>query len=105
MILHNIFDAVPTILDEEIIDDIIKTDALKIERIISKGHVSPTSGWYDQPDNEWVIVIKGKARILIKGEKEVTLIPGSYLHLPAHTKHKVTWTTPNSETVWLAIHY
>ena len=34
-------------------------DKVKVERIISKGHKSPANFWYDQDQNEWVIILKG----------------------------------------------
>jgi len=33
------------------------------------------------------------------------LEPGDYIHLPAHLKHRVEWTDPTTETVWLALYY
>jgi cupin 2 domain-containing protein len=54
----NIFKQIPENLKDELFEDIIKTDNLKIERIISYGHTSPKSGWYESKENEWVIVLK-----------------------------------------------
>ena len=36
---------------------------VRIERIISHGHASPADFWYDQAQHEWVIVLKGAARL------------------------------------------
>lgn len=101
----NIFSEIPKDLKEEIFEDILKTESLKIERIISKGHSSPKSGWYDQESAEWVIILQGEAVISFKDKEDVRLKNGDYLNIPPHTKHKVSWTLPNSETIWLAIHY
>ena len=76
-----------------------------MERIISKGHISPATGWYDQSQAEWVIVLQGEAIITFENNKEYHLVVGSYLNIPAHTKHKVKWTIPETETIWLAVHY
>ena len=38
-------------------------------------------------------------------DEELHLTAGCHLTIPAHTKHKVTWTTPDTETLWLAVHY
>ncbi len=35
----------------------------------------------------------------------VELQRGSYLHIPAHAKHRVASTGSAVDTVWLAIHY
>lgn len=101
----NIFESLPEDINKEIASEVVRGNNFKIERIVSKGHSSPASGWYDQAENEWVAVLKGAARIAFENGEEVELSAGSYLNIPAHTKHKVTWTTPDMETVWLAVHY
>ncbi|MDH3998017.1 MAG: cupin domain-containing protein [Desulfuromonadales bacterium] len=101
----NIFELMPENLDEEAFDLIVQNGQFKIERIVSKGHSSPASGWYNQKQNEWVLVLKGEAVLSIQGGAEVNLGPGSHINIPAHTKHRVKWTHPELETVWLAIHY
>jgi cupin 2 domain-containing protein len=102
---ENIFDLITDKLDQEVFETLIHSDNLKIERIISKGHTSPKSGWYDQQHNEWVIVLKGKACIAFENDREISLLPGDYINIPAHKRHKVIWTDPETETIWLAIHY
>lgn len=101
----NIFNNLPDDLSEEVFEDIIKTKQLKIERIISKGQTSPKDFWYDQPQNEWLIVLKGSAIIAFENQVNVTLSQGDYLNIKAHQKHRVQWTEPDIETIWLAIHY
>ncbi|MFD1142372.1 cupin domain-containing protein [Larkinella insperata] len=102
----NLFSAIPGLLPEELFEELLTHKGLKIERIVSKGHASPEGFWYDQPENEWVLVVKGEARLRLWGqEKPVTLSAGSYLNLPAHVKHRVEWTTEHEETIWLAIFY
>jgi cupin 2 domain-containing protein len=103
--MHNIFDSIPADLSNEIFEDLVSSDKVKIERIISKGHTSPDFGWYDQEQNEWVIVIAGSAVIGFDDKPSATLKAGDYLNIPAHQKHKVAWTDPNVETIWLAVHY
>jgi cupin 2 domain-containing protein len=101
----NIFESIPKILDIEAVDLLVQNEKVKIERIISKGHASPVSGWYDQEKDEWVIVLKGDAVISFESGKQVKLKTGDYLDIPAHVKHKVSWTDPDIETVWVAVHY
>ena len=101
----NIFDSIPENLDDESFDLLVEKENVRVERIISRGHASPESGWYDQEQDEWVMVLKGEAIILFVDDTEVNLKVGSHLNIPAHTKHKVKWTDPKIETVWLAIHY
>ena len=102
---QNIYENIPKHLDEEFFENILKTDTLQIERIVSKGHTSPETGWYDQDDNEWVIVLKGEAILSYENGNEIHLESGDYINIPAHTKHKVSWTDPNVETIWVAAHY
>ncbi len=104
--VKNIFKKIPKEIPDEIFQEILSTDKLKIERILSKGHASPKEGWYDQNTNEWVILLKGKAKLTFKERKKpVELTPGDYINIPSHVKHRVEWTDPSQETIWLAIHY
>lgn len=103
--MSNIFDAIPDNLEAEVFELLAKSDRVKIERIISKGHQSPDSGWYDQDQNEWVIILKGEAVLLFDDECSISLKAGDYFNILAHKKHKVKWTAPDSETIWLAVHY
>lgn len=100
----NIFCDIPRELKDEFFEELASNKDVKIERIVSYGHTSPKNGWYDQEQNEWVIVLKGKAVIAFE-DKDIRLKSGDYVNIPAHTKHKVSWTLPNSETIWLAVFY
>ncbi|KPK31933.1 MAG: cupin [Nitrospira bacterium SG8_35_1] len=102
---ENIFESIPGNLDKEFFEQIIQSEHVKIERIISKGHRSPESGWFDQKKNEWVIVLRGEATIHFEDGDESHLKEGSHINIPAHTRHKVSWTDPETETIWLAVHY
>ena len=89
----------------ELMTALIESGAVSIERIVSKGHTSPVSGWYDQAKNEWVMVLKGEAVITFEDGREIRLLEGAYVNIPAHCKHRVSWTAPDIETIWLAVHY
>ena len=101
----NLFESIPDSIHKELFTQIVHGENIKIERIVSKGHTSPQSGWYDQNNNEWIVVLKGEARLSFKNGSDMLLVAGSYLNIPAHTEHKVAWTSPDTETVWLAVHY
>ena len=101
----NIFKGLPENLDEEVVEVLAQGTQVKIERIVSRGHATPASQWYDQEDDEWVIVLQGEARIAYEDGVEVHLEKGAHLLIPAHTKHRVAWTVPDSETIWLAVHF
>jgi cupin 2 domain-containing protein len=85
---------------------LLATDILRIERIVSRGHVSPDGFWYDQDTQEWVLLIQGAARLRFEGKDQlIELTPGAYLHIPAHQRHRVEWTEPAAATIWLAVHF
>ena len=101
----NIFSDIPGQLPEELFECIIKQDNILIERIVSNGHVTPAGQWYDQTRDEWVILLQGQATLLFeKKQRLVKLTPGDYLLIPAHTRHRVEWTLPDFNTIWLAVH-
>ena len=103
--MKNILANIPKNLKSEVFECLVDTDNVKIERIVSLGHRSPETGWLNQETNEWVLVLKGEAVLHFENGDAKNLKPGDYLNIPAHTKHKVEWTEPNSETIWLAVHY
>lgn len=102
---RNLLSNVPENLAEELAETLQAGAGLRIERIISLGHASPAGFWYDQDENEWVLLVSGAARLRFEGEEPMELKPGSYVHIPAHRRHRVEWTDPRQPSIWLAIHY
>jgi len=91
---------------EELFEALAEARGLSIERIVSTGQATPEGEWLDQGRSEWVALLRGGARLLIEGEaKERRLKPGDWLLLPAHCRHRVTWTSDREPTVWLAAHF
>src|SRR6185295_1833767 len=106
MTIHtNLFADLPQDLPEELLQTIFRRSNLRIERIVSHGHSSPAGFWYDQKQPEWVLLVKGAARLQFDGEEPLDLVPGSIIDIPAHKRHRVEWTTPDEPTIWLAIQY
>ena len=102
--IQNIFSSIPADIPHELFQDILKTETFEIKRIVSKGHASPKGFWYDQDQNEWVILLTGRAGLLVEGNDTIIeLTPGDHITIPAHQKHRVEWTDPDTETVWLEI--
>lgn len=96
----------PEDLPEEKFEVLLETPSFRLERILSKGHATPEGQWYDQDWNEWVLLLQGQAKLSIEGMADETILhPGDALLLPAHCRHRVNWTPPNTVTVWLALHY
>ena len=102
---ENLLDAVPDDLRQEAATMLHRGGGLRIERIVSLGHASPPGFWYDQEEDEWVLLLEGIAVVEFEGREPVELRRGSYLNIPAHVKHRVAWTHPTQKTIWLAIHY
>jgi cupin 2 domain-containing protein len=100
----NLFANIPENFSEELTTVLEKGHGVRIERIVSQGHSSPADFWYDQPESEWVLVLKGAARLEFE-DRMVEMSPGDYINIPAHTKHRVAWTSPDEPTIWLAVHY
>ena len=104
--VQNIFSSIPGDIPQELFQDLLTTDAFRIERILSKGQSSPEGFWYDQDENEWLIVLRGSAGLLFEGNDTIIeLKPGDYINIPANRKHRVEWTDRNVETVWIAVMY
>ncbi len=102
----NIFANIPGELPEELFESIIKQDNIHIERIVSNGHITNAGQWYDQTGDEWIILLQGQAKLLFEeNQRLVTMTPGDYLLIPAHTRHRVKSTLPDFNTIWLAVHF
>ena len=103
---QNLFEGVPEVMKGEVFEPLIQTNHFRLERIISKGHATPPGEWYDEEVEEWVILLKGSAGLVFEGETEIRVMrPGDCLHIPSRRRHRVEWTDPAKETIWLAIHY
>ena len=102
--ISNILDDLPQHLPKEVVQTLIHAADVRIERIISHGHVSPADFWYDQTQHEWVIVLQGAARLQFE-EGMVEMKVGDFINIPAFKKHRVDWTTPDEPTVWLGVRY
>ena len=100
----NLFADLPLHLPKELVQTLLQAADMRIERIISHGHASPLDFWYNQKQSEWVVVLKGKARLQFE-DGVVEMRPGDFINIPAFKKHRVDWTTPKEPTIWLAVHY
>ena len=90
----------------EVFNELLHGGEFKLERIVSTGQVTPAGQWFDQETDEWVALLSGGARLLFEGDSDETVLhPGDFVNIPAHRRHRVTWTDPECETVWLAIHF
>lgn len=102
--MKNIFDRIPEKASQEIFTELLTAENVRVERIVSFGHISPEGFWYDQPENEWILLLEGWAQLRLE-DRLVELASGDYLNIPSGTKHRVEKTSENGRTVWLAVFY
>lgn len=101
----NIFGCVPPDLPTELFETLAQKGTVRIERILSHGQATREGEWYDQDQDEWVLLLAGSTGLLFEGEPEPRrLMPGDYLMIPAQRRHRVAWTSPGETTIWLAVH-
>ena len=103
--IKNLLQSIPTDLTEEVFETLAMGANIKIERIISMGHSTPDKDWYDQDQDEWVMVLQGHGILEFEDAKELEMKAGDSINIPAHARHRVKWTEPNEETIWLAVFY
>jgi cupin 2 domain-containing protein len=89
----------------ELFETLLQQDFLKIERIISTGQTTPVGQWYDQAQDEWVLLLQGIARLSFADRPAQTLQAGDYLYIPAHQRHRVEFTSTEPPCIWLAMHF
>jgi len=102
----NLFEAVPDRLDHELFEDLAQGRGVRIIRIVSTGQCDPADVWQDADDDEWVVLLTGRARLLFeKDSRMLEMEPGDWCHIPAHTRHRVDFTDPDQPSVWIAVHF
>lgn len=104
----NIFELPARLMQDKELEEILLQDTnsgVRIERIISAGQVSPPGFWYDQAQNEWVLLLQGQAELTWEDGSVVSLQKGEWLFIPAHMRHRVSWTSSEPPCIWLAVHY
>ncbi|MFA5632088.1 MAG: cupin domain-containing protein [Porticoccaceae bacterium] len=98
----NLFEGIPAELPAELETQLAQGRAFRLKRIVSRGQ---STDWYDQDEDEWVLLVTGAARLEFEGNAPMELAAGDYTLIPAHCKHRVAWTDPERESVWLAIYF
>jgi cupin 2 domain-containing protein len=100
--VRNIFTETRPLAGEERFVTLCENASVKVERIVSHSHSSPAGFWYDQDEDEWVIVLCGTATLEFTGGELVELKAGDHVMIPRHLRHRVART--DQETIWLAVH-
>ncbi|TLT05136.1 cupin domain-containing protein [Aliarcobacter cibarius] len=101
---YNIFDKVIIDKNEENFFQIFKNESIRVERIVSNGQKSPEDFWYEQVENEYILLLSGNA-ILEFEDFEVELKKGDCLNIEAMQKHRVKFTSLDEPTIWFAVFY
>lgn len=101
----NILQDLPDAAAAEVFQTLQDSGQVLIERIVSRGQVSPPGFWHEQARAEWVMLVQGAARVEWESGECVALETGDYVAIPAGQRHRVAWTDPSRKTVWLAVHY
>jgi cupin 2 domain-containing protein len=99
--VENLFANLPELSESEESLSLFETASIKIERIVSQFYSSPRDFWYDQDEDEWVIVVRGEATLEFAAGELVPMKEGDYVTIPRHVKHRVQQT--DSRTIWLAV--
>jgi cupin 2 domain-containing protein len=101
----NLLRDLPEPQADETFETLLERPGVRVERIVSYGHVTPVNSPQVQAHDEWVLVATGSARLTMEDAGERLLEVGDYVCIPAGTGHRVTWTDPAVPTVWLALHF
>ena len=59
---RNLFQVADQPLDEELFEELLRGTDFRLERIVSHGHTTPLGQWYDQDQEEWVLLLSGGQR-------------------------------------------
>jgi len=105
--MRNIFDVkdIDFSANKEITQILASSKDIRIERIVSSGQSTDKDYWYDQDQDEFVMLLQGKARILFDNGKEESLSAGDYLKIPAHVRHQVSFTSVEPVCIWLTVFF
>ena len=100
----NIYENILINKENEEFIQILKNENIRVERIVSNGQTSKDNFWYEQEENEFVLLLEGDA-ILEFEDKELSLKKGDFINIEAKRKHRVKYTSKDKPTIWLAIFY
>ena len=101
----NLFAGLASGATDEKFDLLAQSPGVRIERIVSTGQASPPGFWYDQAEDEFVVLLSGSARLrLEQAPQAIDLKPGDWIVIPAHCRHRVEFTQADPPTVWLVCH-
>ncbi len=102
---HNIYEnGLPEEKSRETFEELIRTQELLIEKIVSNGESTSEGVWYDQDKDEWVVLLTGNAQLKFENGTLLNMAPGDYILIPAHCRHRVEQTSVVPNCTWIAVH-
>lgn len=100
---ENIFQTSDWNNNIELFTTLFERPGYRVERILSAGHTSPETGWYDQDEHEFILLLQGEAIIEFENDVKISLKPGDFLNIQPHQLHKVAYTSAEPHCIWLAV--
>jgi len=102
----NLFSPVAQADAAETVDVLLARPGLRLERIVSFWPGKP-AGFLVRPAGSRVgAVAEGAALLRFADEAEPRrLMPGDFVEIAPHRRHRVDWTDPEQPTLWLAVFY
>lgn len=91
--------------EEEFQETLLKGKGFEMERIVSRGQVTPKGEWLESSKDEWVLLLQGEAEIMYSDMSVDLLLSGDYVLIPSGRAHKVMRTSVKPECVWLTIYH
>ncbi len=96
--IHNLETVQKPLFNSETFEQLFQNRSCRIEAIRSS--LTAAGEFYDQDQDEWVILIEGEAILEVEGV-EYPLRRGDYCFIPKHTRHRVLSTSENA--LWLGV--
>ena len=85
---------------------LLEGDRWRLTVINSNDASTPPGEWMSQESFEWVLLLRGSARIRCENPtEEIDLSVGDHWFCPPHRRHRVERTDPAPGTLWLALHW
>ena len=98
----NLYAPLPEAGVEEHFQTLFAGTACRVERIVSHRHASPPGFWYEQDEDEWVVLLRGEAVLAFADGESTALAAGDWVTIPARRRHRVE--TVSTDAIWLAAH-
>jgi cupin 2 domain-containing protein len=98
----NLFASLPAAAGGEVFETLFANPVCRVERIVSFGQASPPGFWYEQDEDEWVVLLVGSAMLAFDDGQRLGLRAGDWVTLPARCRHRVD--VVSDDAVWLAVH-